>query len=209
MTPAELQARSRVGPKVCAVFVALLGLAAAACSAQLDDAVAAHRAGKYSEAISIYRRALSADANSLAARKGLARALSDTGEYADAEQTLRAAPAAQEAAVAVALADVLALQGKLADAEAAYRRGLRSQDSLSARVNLAVMQYRKGEHAAALDSSPPSSSMSPARVATRTSACAFRDGRTGSVGICAAGKSRSSRTVLPAASARPNPSWTS
>ena len=151
MSLLSLHPRSRAGTKVCAVFVALLGLAAAACSAQLDDAVAAHRAGKYSEAISIYRRALSADANSLAARKGLARALSDTGEYADAEQTLRAASAAQEAAVAVALGDVLALQGKLSDAEAAYRRGLRSQDSLSARVNLAVMQYRKGEHAAALD----------------------------------------------------------
>jgi tetratricopeptide (TPR) repeat protein len=142
---------TRAGTKVLAVFVALLGLAAAACSAQLDDAVAAHRAGKYAEAIAIYRRALGADANSLAARKGLTRALTDTGEYAEAEQTLRGAPAAQEAAVAVALGDVLVLQGKIADAEAAYRRGLRSQDSLSARVNLAVMQYRKGEKAAALD----------------------------------------------------------
>ena len=68
-----------------------------------------------------YRRALSADANSLAARKGLARALVDTGAYADAEQSLRAAPVAQAASVAVALGDVLRLQGKLSDAETAYR----------------------------------------------------------------------------------------
>src|SRR5262245_32417455 len=97
--------------RVCLCFVALFALIAAACSAQLDDAVAAHRAGNYSEAITIYRRALAADANSLAARKGLARALSDTGEYTDAEQVLRGAPANQNASVANALGDVLAAQG--------------------------------------------------------------------------------------------------
>ncbi|HSL71301.1 MAG TPA: tetratricopeptide repeat protein, partial [Longimicrobiales bacterium] len=137
--------------KVCLLAVVPLLLLAAACSAQLDDAITAHRTGKYDDAIAIYRRALAAEPASLAARKGLARALADIGKYADAEGVLREAPATIAPSVATALGDVQRAQGKLADAETAYRAGLRSADSLTAKLNLAILAYRRGEKSAALD----------------------------------------------------------
>jgi cellulose synthase operon protein C len=124
-----------------------------ACSAQLEDAIAAQRAGKYSEAVAIYRRAVERDNMSVPAQKGLARALIDVGQYAEAEKTLRAAPASLATALAFTLGNAQRLQGRLKEAEASYRIAVekRAPDSLSARANLAVLQYDRGERAAALD----------------------------------------------------------
>jgi tetratricopeptide (TPR) repeat protein len=134
------------------VGVAFLALASA-CSAQLEDAITAQRAGKYQEAIAIYRRAAERDNTSLPAQKGLARALMDVGEYAEAEKVLRAAPASLSVALAYTLGNALRAQGKLKEAEASYRIAVerRAPDSLSARGNLAVLQYDRGERAAALN----------------------------------------------------------
>lgn len=133
-------------------MVVLLPIATA-CSAQLEDAIAAHRVGKYEEAIAIYRRAAERDSASLPARKGLARALMEVGQYAEAEKALRAAPASLSAGLANTLGDALRAQGKLSEAEASYRSAVsrRAADSLSARLNLAVLRYQRGDKAAALD----------------------------------------------------------
>jgi tetratricopeptide (TPR) repeat protein len=146
----------RRGPHAVAFLAgAALGIAfgLTACSAQLDDARTAYRTGKYDDAIAIYRRAADRDPTSVEAWQGLARSLSMVGQYGDAEQALKRAPAELAAALANTLGDVLTQQGKVPEAEAAYRTAVqqRAADSLSARLNLALLRYGRGEHSPALD----------------------------------------------------------
>ncbi len=137
------------------VFVFAFGITfgLAACSAQIDDARVAYRTGKYDDAIAIYRRVASRDTTSIEAWKGLVRSLTQVGNYEAAEQSLRGAPKSLSAALANTLGDVLALRGKLTEAEQAYRTAVQQHvpDSLTARLSLAVLRYNRGEHAAALD----------------------------------------------------------
>ena len=72
------------------VFGTVVGLTA--CSAQIDDARAAYRTGKYDEAVDIFRRAASRDSTSVDAWKGLALSLNQVGNYSEAEQQLKRAP---------------------------------------------------------------------------------------------------------------------
>ena len=129
-----------------ACFLMLLALTAVACNAQLEDAIAAHRKGDYGQAIAIYRRALEREPTNLAARKGLGRALLETGKYDEAVQALQG----QGAGIAHLLGDLFTVQGKLKEAEQAYRQALSGPDSVSARLSLAIMQYNRGEKDAAL-----------------------------------------------------------
>jgi tetratricopeptide (TPR) repeat protein len=123
-----------------------------ACAAQAQqDGSAALRAGRYEEAIGALRRGVqSADAPPNAFRE-YARALIEVGRYGDAEQMLRAAPAHLRSATASQLGGALRHQGKYAAADSAFRVALTGEDSLVARLNLALLQYERGERAAALD----------------------------------------------------------
>jgi cellulose synthase operon protein C len=145
--------RPSINAVVVAFIFAFSPVLTVACSAQLDDARNAYRKGDYDQAIAIYRRATGADANSVAAWTGLARSLSEVGKYTDAEQALRGAPQNLSAALANTLGDVLAAQGKLSEAEQAYRTAVqqKSADSLTARLNLTILRYNRGEYGPALD----------------------------------------------------------
>lgn len=139
--------------RICVVVFVFASLATAACSAQIDEAKSAYRKGEYDQAIAIYRRAAGADANSVVAWIGLARSLAEVGKYADAEQALRGAPQNLQTALANTLGDVLAAQGKLTPAEVAYRVAVteHAADSISARLNLTILRYNRGEFGDALD----------------------------------------------------------
>jgi tetratricopeptide (TPR) repeat protein len=111
------------------------------------------RTGKYDEAIDIYEDLAGKDNASAASRRGLLRALSEVGKYAEAEEAGRrfvAGPGGVE--LQNALGEVLERRGKRAEAEAAFRAAMtgRASDSLTARLNLAVLRFERGEHAQAL-----------------------------------------------------------
>ncbi len=147
-------------PRSCFGIVAAAALAAAiaqpACARQpAGDPIEAWRTGDYDAAITGLRRAAGAadaDARTLI---GHVRILMEVGRYADAERAAReAAGRGPQLAVAVAntLGEVLYAQGKVTEAEAAYRQAIdgRAPDALPARLNLAVLQYERGDVADAM-----------------------------------------------------------
>ena len=80
-------------------------------------------------------------------------ALVETGRYEDAAGAVRAAlDGAADAEMANTLGEVLELQGELTEAEQAFRRAIEAgaSDSLSARLNLAVLRWNRGERAEAM-----------------------------------------------------------
>ncbi len=124
-----------------------------------DDATRLRRAGelertgKYDEAIDIYKDLANKENATAASRRGLLRTLSEVGKYVDAEEAGRrfiAGPGGVE--LQNALGEVLERRGNRAEAEAAFRAavGGRASDSLTARLNLAVLRFERGEHAEAL-----------------------------------------------------------
>ena len=137
-----------------------------ACASQPPDDVALARAatalhtGKYEDAIAAYSALASREATAVAATRGLMRALAEVGRYDDAEQAAARLPKrgeggatdpASTAAIANTLGEILLARGRVSEAEAQFRhaRQGRAPDSLSARLNLALIQLRRGEHAAA------------------------------------------------------------
>ena len=112
------------------------------------------RSGKYDEAIDIYKDLAAKDgATAVASRRGLLRTLSEVGKYADAEEAgKRFVGGASGVELQNALGEVLRLRGKTTDAEAAFRAAMsgRASDSLTARLNLDVLRFDRGEHAEAL-----------------------------------------------------------
>src|SRR5687767_1667810 len=111
------------------------------------------RSGKYDEAIDIYKDLAAKENATVASRRGLLRTLSEVGKYADAEEAGRRYVAgAGGAELQNALGEVLERRGKRAEAEAAFRAAMsgRASDSLTARLNLAVLRFDRGEHAQAL-----------------------------------------------------------
>ena len=118
-------------------------------SQTLQGAESALRTGRYDEAISAFTALAASDTAPVAARRGLVRALTEVGRYDDAETAARrfATPDARGRELANSLGEVLVLRGKLPEAEAAFRRAMteRASDSLTARVNLAVLRFDRGE----------------------------------------------------------------
>ena len=112
------------------------------------------RSGKYDEAIDIYKDlAAKEGATAVASRRGLLRTLSEVGKYADAEEAgRRFVGGSGGAELQNALGEVLRLRGKTAEAEAAFRAAMtgRATDSLTARLNLDVLRFDRGEHDEAL-----------------------------------------------------------
>ncbi|MEJ7811882.1 MAG: tetratricopeptide repeat protein [Gemmatimonadaceae bacterium] len=153
-----LRAASLLAALSCAVT-------ASACASQLRDdparlreAQAALRAGEYDRAIALYTELAAKPDASATARRGLLRALSDVGKYAEAEEAGRrftqaasATPAARPADLLNALGEVLALRGQVAGADSAFAGALAAgaSDSLAVRANLGALRAERGDRAAA------------------------------------------------------------
>ena len=123
-------------------------------SQDIAGAEAALRTGKYEDAVRAFTTLSERDTASIRARRGLVQALAEVGRYADAEAAARrfATPDARGREIANTLGEVLVARGKLTEAEQAFRRAMteRASDSLTARVNLAVLQFERGERDAAM-----------------------------------------------------------
>ena len=125
-----------------------------ASSQDIASAEAALRTGKYDDAVRAFTALAERDTASVRARRGLVATLAEVGRYADAEAAARrfATPDARGRELANTLGEVLVTRGKLSDAEQAFRRAMteKASDSLTARVNLAVLQFERGERDAAM-----------------------------------------------------------
>lgn len=123
-------------------------------SQDITGAEAAVRTGKYDDAIRSFTTLAERDTTSVRARRGLVLALSEVGRYADAEVAARrfAIPGARGRELANTLGEVLVARGSLAEAEVNFRRAVaeKASDSLTARVNLAVLQFERGERDVAM-----------------------------------------------------------
>ena len=123
--------------------------------AQLKRAGELERSGKYGEAIDIYKNLAAKDGpTAVASRRGLLRTLSETGKYSEAEDAgQRFVSGTSGTELQNALGEVYRIRGKRAEAEAAFKAAMagRASDSLTARLNLAVLRYDRGEHAEALE----------------------------------------------------------
>ena len=139
--------------------ILLAGVLSASCSRpapaqQAEQARAAMRAGRYEEAISLYSAITNRPDATPAARRGLLRALSEVGRYADAEEAGRRFVASGPAPAELwnALGEVLYRRGSVREAEEAFGKALagRASDSLVARLNLGVLRYERGERGEAM-----------------------------------------------------------
>src|SRR5690606_29496339 len=72
-----------------ALLLLLPGTACARQAAQLPEAEAALRAGRYEEAVGLFSRLVAADPASVEARRGWARALMEVGRYEEAAEAAR------------------------------------------------------------------------------------------------------------------------
>ena len=119
----------------------------------LTDARELVRSGKYREGIAALSRIPRGDTTWLAAQRDLARTLALVGRYDQAEATARAAAAGPAGGAAMwnTLGEVLRERGKLAAAESAFVRAVlaHAPDSLTARLNLAILHHDAGERARA------------------------------------------------------------
>ncbi|MBW3630543.1 MAG: tetratricopeptide repeat protein, partial [Gemmatimonadetes bacterium] len=108
------------------------------------DAETALRTGRYAEAISMARDALSRNPGDVQVRRTLVQALAETGKYADAEAAAREGNSQQ---LANLLGEVLYAEGKIGEAEAAFRRGAESGSPhrLMAEANLAELLLERGQ----------------------------------------------------------------
>jgi tetratricopeptide (TPR) repeat protein len=124
----------------------------AACAQEADPAALSRRAatarmsGRYDEAITLARQALARDSAHAAAARVLVRTLGDVGRHADATEAGEAYRRASAGSFAVdlALGDALKARGLTGAARAAYERAQGGPDSLTARLQLAVLQLEAG-----------------------------------------------------------------
>ena len=138
----------------------LLSLAALSCvgypadaQSPLASADAALRSGKYDEAIAAYRSAAAAPAADARATRGLVDALVMVGRYDEAEEIARRSTATGATAeLWNSLGEVLVIRGKLDEAATAFQQAMsgRASDSLTARLNLAILRFDRGERDAAM-----------------------------------------------------------
>jgi tetratricopeptide (TPR) repeat protein len=145
---------TRVAFSLMVLPVAVLLMAPSACAQEsaarpAGSAAQALRQGQYDDAIRMARSESSREpANSFPVRI-LAEALRSTGKYADAEDALLAFTRAQPADPSVwnDLGEVQHERGRLIEADASFARAVsaRAADSLSAKVNLAILQFERGD----------------------------------------------------------------
>lgn len=146
------------------VSAALLGLLTAcaplaACAQDgdgtslLSQARASHRTGQYDEAIALAERVLRSDSGNVEAARLMARALLEVGRHAKAVAWLqplveRGGPATTR--LATSLGDAWRAQGRLDEARSAYERALAGPDSVTARLDLAILTLERGDRDAAM-----------------------------------------------------------
>lgn len=131
----------------------VVGLAQPACARQdapRGDGFALYRSGDYERAIRALESLVRSSPQDMRARRTLVAALMEVGRYEDAEKAARASDSPE---LANALGEVLFATGRTGDAEAAFQRSVqaRASDALTARLHLALLQYDRGQRAAALE----------------------------------------------------------
>jgi tetratricopeptide (TPR) repeat protein len=132
------------------------------------------RSGEYASAIPFYREALARKPALADARRGLAQALIDTGQAAEAIQILEAAR--PDPATLNALGEALFRLGRNQDAAAALRHALRIQDDLlEARINLGDALYRLGDSAGAIAALRDAIRLSPASATAHLNLASILD----------------------------------
>ncbi|MGH7500201.1 MAG: tetratricopeptide repeat protein [Longimicrobiales bacterium] len=142
-----------------AAATSLAGLLAQPACARQDaagqDAFAAYRSGQYDGAIRSLRGLAAAPDADARTHRTLVAALLEVGRYEDAERAAREAAARPALAGELAnmLGEALLATGKRAAAEQAFRQSVdaRASDANTARLNLAELDWDRGERAAALD----------------------------------------------------------
>ncbi|HUF67987.1 MAG TPA: tetratricopeptide repeat protein [Longimicrobiales bacterium] len=114
------------------------------------DPYAAYLAGEYDDAARGLRALIEADPLDTRARRTLVAVFVETGQYEEAE---RAARSSETRELANALGEVLMRTGKLEEAESSFRRAVQAgaSDANTARLNLATLDWNRGERDAALN----------------------------------------------------------
>ncbi len=130
-------------------------LAPRSATAQLTgtDPVALVRAGHYDAAIKALSAVPRSDAGWTDAQKWLAITYQIVGKYDDAERVARAALATPKGKDVVnTLGEILMTRGKRAEAESVFVHAVAAHatDSLTAKLNIAILHYERGDHAGAL-----------------------------------------------------------
>lgn len=127
----------------------LLCVPASSGGQELADARTALRTGRYDEAISAFESLARRRPQSAEAAGGHVSALVQVGRHEEAEKAARRFISANSASSELwnPLGEVLYLRGRSEDAEEAFGRavGGDASDALDARLNLALLHYRRGE----------------------------------------------------------------
>jgi tetratricopeptide (TPR) repeat protein len=129
-----------------------------------DLAAAYAMTGANASAIPLYREALTRKPTLIAARRGLAQALLETGQASEAVQILKTSPPGVP--ILNALGEALLRLGQNREAAAVLRRALRMQDDLlEAQTNLGDALYRLGDRAGAIAALEEAIRLSPGSAA--------------------------------------------
>lgn len=117
------------------------------------DANTLYSTGQYANAILVLQAMPKSDTAWMSMQPLLVRALAAVGRYDDAERVGREAAAAPNGKIALnVLGEVLKMRGRRAAAESLFTRAVeqKAADSLTAKLNLAVLQYERGDRDRAL-----------------------------------------------------------
>ena len=117
----------------------------------LSEAKEQVRVGQYDDAIRSYKRLTRGDDVILAGR-GLVRALVNVGRYEDAATEARQLDQDHSPQLSNVLGEVWYHRGRIDEAERLFQAAIRgASDSVVARLNLAILQYERGERELAFD----------------------------------------------------------
>lgn len=140
----------------CMAMAVAVALPAAGLAQQPLTSVAEARiavaTGRYAEGITFLEKVARADTAWVSAQAELSRAYATLSRYDDAERVARSASgAAGGRAALVPLGEVLVARGRYAAADSTFRRAVaeHAADSLTAKLNLALLMKRRGDVAAA------------------------------------------------------------
>ena len=132
-----------------ALMAAPVACAQESAARQAATASEALRTGQYDDAIRMARADAAREPANSAPVRIQADALRGTGKYAEAEDVLLAFTRAQpnDASLWNDVGEVQKERGKLTEAEASFRKAVAGSapDSLTAQVNLAILQFERGE----------------------------------------------------------------